>query len=149
MKGNTVKLEDLKKTIKPNPREVWQLDDTKVLLERKQEEAIQNKPRYVLIVSSTNLTKNHHLNSFNVVPFSNCDETNELAFPIEKKYEYLSAGFIPTKESHAILHYYQPIRRECFNNMCGLLDEQTYIAIREAVCMQVLGYNEFFDLEAD
>lgn len=147
--GKLTSLQDLKVVIKPNPREVWKLDDKKVRMERKPEEAVDGKSRYVLILSSRDLTDNKEIQSYNVVPFSNCDESNELAYPINRDYEYTTNGFKPSKDSHAIIHYYQPIRREFFDNICGAINEQTYIGIREAISMKVLGYCDFFDLEAD
>lgn len=144
--GKSLKQDELKKLFYPEPGEVYHVPDPEVAMNRNKSKAEANKPRTVLIVSTSELLSLKNNPHYNIIPLTTKGNPDKLSFPIDKKYSDTADDFKPDKNSLALLPLYQPIKKEIFNSRCGKLEDECYRAIVYALCVNVIGYDDY-DLE--
>ncbi len=131
----------LNEAVPPKPREVWILDDSKVVLHNKGK---KGKKRFVLVVSKDCEMLDGKV--VNVIPLTTKRTYDRLTYPIARGYEICYNGFSPDQSSTAVIQFYQPIDRDYFKDICGRIDCQTYCTIQHILCNDVVGFNDEFDL---
>jgi len=129
----------------PQPREVWRVKDSEVVMHTKERKDKISRP--VLILSSVNRTKPKS-GIVHIIPLTTSREMDALVFPLVKSaYVECVDGFKPAKNSCAVIGLYQPLLRENFLKKCGMIDENSYDAIRDILCHKIIGITESkFDL---
>jgi hypothetical protein len=79
----------------------------------------------------------------NVVPLTTSKQPDPLIFPIARAYSQLAPGFTPDGDSCAVVNFYQPIETRYFCQYRGTIDENTVVAIKTILQLEVLGLAEF------
>jgi len=132
--------------IKPEPAEIWYIDDLEIKMHPDGRKDKVQRP--ALVVSSNFLLKNENFPLINVIPLSTKGEPDALSFPVASGIIDISADYKKDNNSLAVLPYYQPIEKKYFRSRCAKIDENTYYAVVTALCLQVIGYSDY-DLEVD
>ena len=127
----------------PQPREVWYVKDGAIRLHENKREDKDN--RLVLIAASEDLLV-ARATIINVIPFSTSGNPDLLSIPIARGYEKTKAGFVPSKDSLALLQWYQPIEIHHFemdSGVMGVIEEVCYNSILHTLCTELIGYSDF------
>jgi len=131
------------KLIPPRQREVWIVQYQEIRMNPNNRTDKIGRP--VLIVTSIELLNNPNYPLINIIPLSTSGEPDRLCIPIERAYEEIVNGFVPDKNSLAVIPYYQPIELKFFNSdgRCGRIDEVTYGVIVNLLCHEVIGLEDY------
>lgn len=121
---------------------VWKIDDSKIILDRKDDKLIKNKPRYVLITSSERYL-DYAKECINVIPLTTKGCPDLFCFPIDSKFKETFNEFKVSPKSLAVTHYCQPVRIETLEHIVGILDECCFEGIILSLCQNVFGHDCF------
>jgi len=127
----------------PKPREIWQVKDLEVRLHS---ESRVDKGRRPVLVLYSKAIEHADRALVNVLPLSASAQADRFIFPIARGYCQTFAGFVPDKNSMALVNFYQPIESKYFEKKCGLIDEGCYNAIVNILCCDLIGYESMYQL---
>jgi len=144
--GKSIKLDNITSLFNPLRGEVYYVPDEDVQMTRLKEDILKGKLRTVLIVCSTDILNLKELPYYNIIPLTTKGNPDSFCFPIAGKYKDVEKDFKPDKNSLALLPFFQPIRKELLISRCGIIEDECYQAIVTALCMTVIGYDDY-DLE--
>ncbi|OGU11602.1 MAG: hypothetical protein A2X61_16610 [Ignavibacteria bacterium GWB2_35_12] len=126
-----------------NSGDIWFVPDVSVQFDEDQK---FKKDRPVLIVmSKINIRVNSTI--LNIVPLSTQGKPERLRIPIAQGYSETFNGFVPDKNSLALVNFYRPIDKKYFKKLIGRIDDTCLDAIKKSICFDVVGYTDDFDLE--
>jgi PemK-like, MazF-like toxin of type II toxin-antitoxin system len=82
---------------------------------------------------------------FHCIPLSTSAKQDALVFNVEGGYEFKNDGFVPEKNSAALIKFFQPIEKQYFSDYLGMLDETTYEAIKNILVTEIIGFYDQYD----
>ena len=132
----------------PQPREIWQVKNEKLVMNGKRKMPILYRP--VIVLGHKELYY-AGCKMVNIVPLTKVGKPDDYRFPVYSGFESINeAIFAPDKNSLALLKLYQPIQYCEFGQKCGCIDNNTYEALQLTLCTNIVGAYQFnlnFDSE--
>ena len=126
-------------TPNPYPGEIWYVDSRKIVLDHERLIYIPKRP--CLILSSEDAI-NECLCTVGIVPLSTKGTEDKYRFPVGHGIENCIDSFEKSEDSKALLHLYQCISRDHLDKRIARLELNTYLAVREVLCNNVIGYTD-------
>lgn len=126
-------------TPNPYPGEIWYIDSREIVLDHERLIYIPKRP--CLILSSEEVIKDC-ICTVNIVPLSTKGVPDRYRFPVGHGIEHCIESFEKSEDSKALLHLYQSISRDHLNKKIARLELNTYLAVKEVLCNNVIGYTD-------